>query len=196
MSRHRWIWLLAGLTCLIPATAYANAGLPMFSIEYRPMLIALCPIIVLEAILFAKRLPISSKRAAVGSTIANVVSTVVGIPLAWGVLMLLEFVSYKSYAMVEAGSPIKALTLFLVQLFQIAWLPPLERGMEWMIPAALIALLIPNYFVTVAIERPVLVMIFSSVDKRAVVKAVWRTNAISYGLLFLVGLGYLIFTTW
>ena len=69
----------------------ADIGVPMIFVQWPLMICALLPVIAIEALVVRKRLSLSYGRAFGGATKANVVSTLAGVPLAWGLMLILEF---------------------------------------------------------------------------------------------------------
>ena len=69
----------------------ANVGLPMLVIQWPMMALALVPVIVLEAVLVRDLLDLPFWAAMAGMAKANLLSTLVGIPLAWIAALILEF---------------------------------------------------------------------------------------------------------
>src|ERR1700738_3773212 len=63
----------------------------MIFVEWPLMICALLPVIAIEALVMRKRLSLSYGRAFVSAAKANVVSTFVGVPLAWVLMLALEF---------------------------------------------------------------------------------------------------------
>src|SRR5262245_44810039 len=72
---------------------FANAGLPMIGVQMHLMVVALLPVVVIEAAVLRMRLGLPTLRSIVGSLLANAVSTFVGIPLTWFSLVCLQIVS-------------------------------------------------------------------------------------------------------
>lgn len=72
----------------------ANAGVPMIFITLPPMVVLIIPVIIIE-FLASRRLisRISPARRWAGIGFANVVSTFIGWPAAWFVLVLLQMVT-------------------------------------------------------------------------------------------------------
>ena len=68
----------------------ANAGVPMIFVQWPLMGYALVPIIVVELLVFRRVLHLGYKPALLGSALANILSTVVGVPISWGVAYGLE----------------------------------------------------------------------------------------------------------
>src|SRR5438094_902125 len=64
----------------------ADIGVPMIFVQWPLMICALLPVIVIEALVVRKRLALSYRRAFAGAAQANVVSTLAGVPLAWGLM--------------------------------------------------------------------------------------------------------------
>jgi hypothetical protein len=68
----------------------ADIGVPMIFVQWPLMLFALVPVIAIEALVVCKGLTLPYGRAFAGSAKANVVSTLVGVPVAWGLMLILE----------------------------------------------------------------------------------------------------------
>lgn len=138
---------------LTPISVYADVGLPMLVLAWPIAWIALIPIIAIEAFLAIKILCVSRGMALKISSLANLFSTVVGIPVTWGILFALEFGVFVSadYAFhLLKYNPHDSAVSVLLFPFYAAWLPPTEN--KWVIYAAFLALLVPFYFMSVIIE--------------------------------------------
>jgi hypothetical protein len=95
-----------------PVPLFADTGIPMIFITLPGMLLLLLPVIVVEAMWTAKRRSIPIGRVLKASAAANTVSTLIGVSVAWTVLLLCE--------MVLAG------TLFQIPQFW-SWKSPIGR---------------------------------------------------------------------
>lgn len=138
---------------LIPLPVHADVGLPMLVIAWPVAWIALMPIIAIEAFLAIKILAVSWKQAFKISSLANLLSTLIGIPVTWGLLFALEFGAIFSVGYVSdllKYNPDDSLMAAVFFPFYAAWLPPTEN--KWVVYAAFLVLLIPFYFMSVAIE--------------------------------------------
>jgi hypothetical protein len=170
----------------------ADAGVPMLMLEWPVLLIVLVPVIVVEAFLYSRWLRIPMRSAFVGSAKANGLSTLVGVPLAWIVMLALEIMVMVPTAMLTHGegpkSPLWELVGFLVG---IAWLGPPERKLFWMVPLAAALLLVPTFIVSVLIERRVCRASWPDAEEGPLRRAVWRANLVSYGMLFVVAIAWL-----
>lgn len=89
--------LCGGLLLLLLAAlpARADAGVPMLFVTWPGMLLALIPVVAIEALIIRPRLKLAAGDAVRFTGIANLASTVVGIPLAWLTLVAVELVSTR-----------------------------------------------------------------------------------------------------
>jgi hypothetical protein len=170
----------------IAPTAKADVGLPLVAVFLPPMWIALAPIVLVEAFVMSRRLAAPFPRAILPAAIGNLVSTLVGIPLAWMLLAVLEMICCAdARGLATFGARLYAVTV------QAPWLIPYERDFWWMIPCALIVMGVPCFVVSVLIEAPVNQLFFKSAGTRLLWKATTIANACSYLVL-----GLLIWPAW
>lgn len=168
----------------------ANVGVPMVFPQVILMAVALLPIVLIESTVVRKPMEIPVRRAFWDVGLANVCTTLLGVPLAWGVMLGLHLLTTGGSAL-GIDSPAKMLAAVTLQA---AWLPPYEDHLSWMIPAAATVLLFPSFVASVFIERWVLVRRWRDHDRRAIFSAVLRANVRSYGFLFAAGSLWLIFS--
>src|SRR5436309_6422997 len=124
----------------------ADVGVPMIFVQWPLMICALLPVIAIEALVVRKRLSLSYGRAFAGAAKANVVSTLVGVPLAWGLMLLLELATV--YPLVAAAerwhwrpeSPI----FYILYVLGMAWTGPAGKS-AWPIALAAALLLVPTF---------------------------------------------------
>jgi hypothetical protein len=161
----------------------ANVGVPMIFPQVVLMAFALVPVVLIESAFVRKPMGIPIHRVFLDVGLANVCTTILGVPLAWGVMLGLHMLTTGGYAL---GMDTPAQMLAAVTL-QAAWLIPYEDQLFWMIPAAATVLLIPCFLVSVLIERWVLVRRWRNHERRAVFSAVLRANVWSYLFLFIAG---------
>jgi hypothetical protein len=178
----------------------ADMGVPMLFLQMPAMLAALLPIIIIEALFVRSRLSLSYREAFVGISIANVVSTLFGIPVAWFILVVPEmfFESHLNnlyqHLHNDPNSPIW--NAFAI-LATFPWLDPDESRLYWMVPVASTLLLVPSYFASVWLERPICRRLWRQTDAFAASRAVTNANRLSYAALFVLAccwLGYSIQT--
>jgi len=167
--------------------ARADAGVPMLFLTLPGMLVALIPIIAVESIVVGRVLGTSVAPRIKSVAIANVVSTVVGIPLTWVALVVLQMVTGGSSAH-GLASPTQKL---LAVTWQAPWLIPYEGDLYWMVPTASLVLLVPFFITSYLIEAPIVARIESANRITQVRSAVFRANLCSYLFLALFNFGWL-----
>lgn len=166
-----------------PSLCHADIGVPMIFVTLPMMVVALIPIIALESLFSLSLRHLPFKKILKCFIIANLVSTFLGIPVAWFVLFILQILTGGGWAY-GLSSPVFKL---LAVTWQAPWLIP-YRNMHWMIPAALIVLQVPFFFVSWWIEYFVVKIMLPDVDKNVVWKTLRNVNILSYGglVLFIV----------
>ncbi len=187
MKYLRMIALLGGLL-FTPLHAEANIGLPMILIIAPDMLIALIPIILIESYIMSKQLTLAFIPSLKAASWGNIISTVIGIPITWAVLVAIQIATggEKSYGL---NSPINK---FLAVTWQSPWLMPYKKEFHWMVPAAALFLLVPFFFVSWWIEYEIEKRVMKNIDHSQIKRAVRNANLVSYGILALIVLGFLI----
>lgn len=187
---HKLRLLMLGISISMLATdASADAGVPMLFVTFPAMLLALVPIVLLEIIVLGRVMGRSAASFVKSAAIANVVSTIVGIPLTWLVLVLLEWMTGGSAAYGLRTTMQK----FLAVTWQAPWLIPYERQqLSWMIPAASLFLLVPFFFTSYLIEAPIVAHIKRDLPRTQMRAAVFRANVASYAGLAIVNVWWLV----
>jgi len=84
-----------GLMVALALPAKADVGVPMLAVTWPGMLLALIPIVLLEAWVLNRRLRLSARRSLKFSIWANLASTVVGVPVTWGVLLFSRLLGHR-----------------------------------------------------------------------------------------------------
>ena len=161
----------------------ADIGVPMIFPQAILMGLAFVPVVLIESFIVCKRMPLTLPRALKDVGLANLFTTLLGVPLAWVLMFILELVSTGGTAL-GMESPIKMLASVTLQA---AWLIPYERELPWMFPAAATVLLIPCFFISLSIERRILVRRWPEQDRPVVLSAVFSANIWSYLFLFIAG---------
>lgn len=173
---------------------YANIGLPMIIIAWPIFWLLLIPVIIIEWIILKKKLgDFSSKHLFYAALLSNFLSTLAGIPLAWGCMLCLQFLIPGGLGTFPSFNDFWR--YFLGATVQAAWLIPYEDQFYWMIPTAFIVLLIPFFLVSYWVEAfTTLTFLNPSIDRTNIVKkAVWDANIYSYGFLFITSIIYLLY---
>jgi hypothetical protein len=164
-------------------TALANVGIPMIFPQLFLMCIVFVPVVLIESVIAAKSINIPFIRVAKDVSLANLITTIIGVPIAWVFMLFIDgvFTGGVMYKLNNLTEQILAVTL------QAAWLAPYEGQLRWMIPAAATVLLIPSFIVSLIIEYLILAIRWKDKDRSAVFQVVLRANIWSYLCLFVVG---------
>lgn len=179
---------------MISTPLLANIGLPMILLHWPLMLAALLPIILVEAQVIRHRLPMPYRQAVIGVGRANVFSTIVGVPLAWVLMFLLQMgvmIPLTSVADKWHWAQDGPVWQVLALLAGSAWLGPGVEKTCWMVPIASAILLLPCFYLSVMLERKSCLKAWPDIEPEAVRRGVFRANVASYILLFLMACGWL-----
>jgi hypothetical protein len=174
----------------MPLTLIADAGLPMIVIEWPLMLCALIPVIVIETEVIRRRLSLPYTRALSAAAMANACSTAAGVPLAWVVTLVVQLLASAPLILVLQkwqSSPVS----YLAQFLSIAWLGPPAYSL-WPIPFAASVLLVPTFFASVWLERPVYRRALGHAERALVDRSVRTANLASYSVLFVAACAWLV----
>lgn len=192
------------ISVLFAIPAQANVGVPMIGITWLGMLLSLVPIIWVEQRILRSKLQIDGPQSTRFSIVSNLFSTLVGIPVAWLVLFLLELLLTRGGTAMGLDTSVR---VFIAVVVQAPWLVPYSDSLHWMVPAATLALL-PSYFaaswmieyrvIWALIHRNFQATLASSGrgaeerSKADIRKAAFSANLASYGILAVATTGWLI----
>ncbi len=140
--------IFLALIFLAPSAAFANVGVPMIGVTLVGMVFALAPIIIIEKYVLASWRGLSLWHSTWVVFSANLVSTLIGLPVTWFLLLLAQILTWD-------GVPLGIETIskkFLAVTWQAPWLVPYDEDLHWMIPAAALVLLVPFFFVSWWVE--------------------------------------------
>ena len=160
----------------------------MVAVYLPPAWLALVPIIFIESAYGTWQYKFPFGRSFAAQSIANCFSTLIGIPITWLVLVLVEIVT------VEWGGRVipKSLLSILSPVLGAAWLSPLPDEEWWPVALAVVILTIVFYLMFVATEGFVVVRFFPDVPRKTIRSWVVRANAMSYALLLMLISGALL----
>jgi len=174
----------------IPLFAHADIGVPMIFISLPYMAIGLLPVVLIETMVFRKIFNLTYKKSVWTVAISNLVSTLIGIPIAWIVLVLFEILTMGSRAY-GIDSIFKK---FLAVTWQAPWLIPYEKELYWMIPSASLVLLIPFFFASWKVEFWVMEKYFPEIKVSELKSAEWKMNLFSYLFLAVCNVIWVIYS--
>ena len=169
--------ILFGIIFLYSSPAYANAALPLVFLSLPGMALALVPVVAMESYVLMKILGLSMGSGLSVVFVANVVSTIVGLPVTW--LLLLPLARLPQHKIPGV--------LWFMLLYGVKKYPK-----DWMVPAASLLLLIPYFFVSWFIENKIAMRMLDGFEPQNLSYGVLVGNLVSYGILALIVLGWLI----
>ena len=163
-----------------------DIGLPMIAVYWPPAWLAFIPVVLIESVVGLRILRLGFSRIVIAAAVANLFSTLLGIPVTWFALALIELFAFGSARGFE--TPLQKLYAVTVQS---PWLMPYGERSPWIVPVAAAALSIPMYIMSVVSEYVVARFFFRSVTRTKVFRWQLAGNAFSY--IFLIGLFVVIF---
>ena len=124
--------LFAGAVLLLsPIPAHADAGIPMLPIAYSVILLFLVPVIAIEALYLRLRLHTGWKDTWAATSKANLVTMLLGYPLAWLVYLGLEYgLAITGVTDHLSWAPGTHIASILDIVTTAAWMGP-ENGGHW-----------------------------------------------------------------
>lgn len=172
---------------------FGDAGVPMIMLAYPGMIALLIPIVLIEMLVSARRLKLEFKKTFWFTSVSNLGSTLVGIPLTWLLLVVLQMSTGGGSGNYSIYTPLGKI---LSVTWQAAWLLPIDSELYWMVPCAMFVLLVPFFFASWLSEFGIAILFLrkSNIEIKSIRKTVFWANAASYGLLALVVAGYFIFS--
>ena len=129
---------MAALTIGAAWPARADVGIPMLAVMWPPAWLLLIIIVPVEAYFARRILALDWPGALALSARANLVSTLVGIPVTWFVLALVEFgTGYVIYLLRFGDADTSPLVQRALAITVLApWLGPGDWLSPWIVPAA------------------------------------------------------------
>jgi len=188
-SARRIFVLVAGLTFVIPAIA--NAGIPMLALAWPAQWLALIPVVVVESAMIANALGNTTRQQLWPVAKANLLSTLVGIPIAWLAMLALEAgAAGLVFGLLPASVGEAPAVRYLLFPFMAAWIVGSSK-LEFQV--AFLVLALPFCAVSVFIEHRSLRGPIREELRPVLRRAVRRANVLTYALLCLavtVGLAW------
>ena len=169
----------------------ANVGLPMLGVAFLGWF-WLVPVAFIETVLAVVFLRWSLGFAAKWVSLANLLTTVIGIPVTWGLVLML---SIFTSCIASVFSPLFEVLGWgdapvLGVVMSPAWLTPnYMKDLNWAIPLAMIVLCVPFYFMSFWFEYVFLYVKATRRDQakqQALLDFCWKSNLVTYALIVLV----------
>jgi hypothetical protein len=162
---------------------FADVGLPMIVVVWPIAWLALVPVVLLEAIAYHRDLGGSFPTALMRSGLTNLLSTALGIPLAWGLPLATPFLFSYFHSTLPSG--IDEALGFLLWPF---WLMPWDdRAIQSLSVPLALALLLPLFLAaSVFSEAWLLRRLLPPEQRSRALPTSLRANCWSYTLLALL----------
>ena len=176
----------------------------MILVEWPAVVLALVPVVLIEAAVYRRRLGITYRKALYPAGVANLASTFLGYPLAWILRLIGQLVLTLLLMLVTriVGEPSDAAFdsipgRLVVAAVSSAWLGPGAEDAPWMLPAASLVGLVPAFFVSVyseawVLRRLVKLGAMESADRPTIMALSYKANLASYALLVAIASFFLI----
>ena len=161
----------------------------MLPFAYPVILVFLLPVIAIEAAYIRLRLHTEWRNTIVATTKANLITMLLGFPLAWLIFFLLEMAFWIVLAFSGIESHVhwtlnSRITDFLIVVTSAAWMGPVQE--KWAVPVAYVVLLIPSFVLSGYLEARLLDRGWLKYEGRSS-RIVWEANALSYIFLAVAG---------
>ena len=175
---------------------FADVGIPMIFLTWPAMVILLVPVILIEGVLCRRWLGLKTWQAIKINALSNLASTLIGVPIAWAVMLAVEFTTFGTMSLVDKIHPIQnwhsPIANVIFFLLSSAWVAPVEGRDQWLVSAATLVLLIPFFFASYWIEYLVVRRMVGRLDGDEpnltyprIRTAVRNANLVTYGAMFL-----------
>jgi hypothetical protein len=164
-----------------------DVGIPMLAFAWPLFWLTFIPVVFIEAEVAHRQLGIGRKDAVILSAKANALSTLVGVPVVWIGLVILEMA-------VGSAMPGSMSTAKYVALFPLmsAWLGPTEDAR--VVFAAFVILAIPFCAASIYLEHGIARRQLPNIDRAATYKWARTANIYSYAAIILVAACYTVFS--
>ena len=162
---------------MVPASAFARGEYPILIFTMPFMILCLVPIILIEFYVIRSRLDIPAKKLLLSSALANAASTIIGVPLAWLPLWLVQSLFMGDHILPHLRDT------FWGKVLAVTLYAPLYSGSihdDWMPMVSQLFLYIPFFFVSWKMEYFIVQGMIKYPARGEVNSACFRANLITY----------------
>ncbi len=140
---------------------------------------------IIESWYLHTRLKIPFGRSVKVTTISNLISTIIGIPLAWLAMFLIEMAGGFLLSQFPSIGPFYDNTFgaAIMTILGATWIAPDEKHIYWIVPLVFIVLMIPFFFATWWIEYESVKSYMKDIDQNEIKITTRNQNLLSYGFL-------------
>ncbi len=172
----RTLLVLLAMVFLAPTPAHANVVIPMIFVTLPAMIVALLPIIAIESYVLWSLIGASAWYSVWVVSVANVASTLIGVPVTW--VLLLPLAIFPSEM---------APGVIWVLFYEGA-----KEPKRWVFAAGSFLLLISFFYVSWFIEYQIAIRMLDGFESQNVKFGVLVGNLVTYGTLAAIVLGWLV----
>ncbi|WP_323795204.1 hypothetical protein [Nisaea sp.] len=158
----------------LPNAAWANVGVPIFFLTVPIFAVSLVPIVWFEGAYLSSHMQMRKGEAIWLSLVANLVSTLVGVPFAWVAVAIVAEMGRDMLAPSASSA--------LDYVLDAPWVLP-GPGPNWIFPFAYLVLLVPFFFASWKTEFGVIVLLRRRLDRFALNLHLRNANLITYGMM-------------
>lgn len=172
---------------MVPAIAHANMGVPMLALAWPAQWLALIPIVLVECEIVRRRLSLPFRRVLWPISKANLLSTLLGVPVAWLLMLLPLTITGLGLSLVPSDVTIPRLAQVLIFPLTAAWI---GGSSPWEVYLAFVVLTVPFCLASIYIEARILRRCFPALDRSTVHAGCVVANIWSYVLLSILAVGF------
>lgn len=166
---------------LLPAILVANIGVPMLLLLWPAHWLAWLPLTVLQAALARRDMQLPQAVALKTAGMAKLVSTLIGVPLVWTAMLVLQIAVSALLSLTGAGG--SSVAAVVTAPLRSAWLPPTDNA--WRVYLAFAVLAVPCCLATRIVELAMARRMLPDREPQDVREWIERANVLAYLLLVL-----------
>jgi len=189
----RWFFIFMVLGLLAPSYAFANLCIPLVVVLWPIMIWAIIPIIIIESIVLYQQVEITFWHSAGITSAANIVSTLIGIPITAIILWITSGIISSMLQIIDTADSIWK--KFLTQAWYTAFVASGDgdKYEEMITSFVIMVLLVPFFFGSWFVECNVVYYMLDEFDRQKVQEALFLGNLVTYGILEVIAFGLLIY---
>ena len=175
LKRNTLLIVVFGM--LLPELVHANAGVPMLAVAWPAQWLVLVPIVLLETEIIRRGINLPFKQLFWPTAKANFVSTLIGVPVAWLVMLTPLMVISFGHTLLPPEYNIPVWLQYLIFPFTAAWV---SGSSIWQVYFAFVVLAIPFCLISIFLEKGVYWKAFPEIERKEINRVVVRANVWSY----------------
>ncbi len=169
--------------------ALANMGIPMLAIAWPALWLSFVPVVLIEACFLKRMIGVTFGNATKAMLYANMVSTLVGVPLVWGMLLAIEFAIGSTLLSGELTSKASIVAMTIIGA------PWIGGGGETSLDVAVAFAILAVWFclASILVEHRVLRRRFEGFAYNAILRCVAIANVTTYAVITVLVANFFLF---